>query len=322
MKKQLMVLTGPSAVGKTSLSIKVAERLNGSIISADSMQVYKKMDIGSAKIMTDEMCNIPHYLIDVLEPWEEFHVARFQQMAMEAIQDIYQKNRLPILVGGTGFYIQAILKDVDFSGDSGKSAFRQELEERARAGGSDELYQMLKTEDPVSAENIHPHNVKRVIRALEYYHETKSPISLHNAKEMERESPFCYSYFVLNDRREHLYERINQRVDQMMEKGLLDEVKYLKSLGLTSQMVSMQGLGYKELLSYLDGNISLCDAVESIKRNTRHFAKRQLTWFKREKNVVWIDKSKYDYDEDAILNQILRIWEKRTSNRNGEYHDD
>ncbi len=322
MKKPLMVLTGPTAVGKTSLSIKLAENLDGSVISADSMQVYKQMNIGSAKIMPDEMCGIPHYLVDVLEPWEEFHVARFKQMAMDAIQDIYQQKRLPILVGGTGFYIQAILKDVDFSKDSGKSAFRRELEDMAATGGSDELYQTLKKEDPVSAEKIHPNNVKRVIRALEYYHETGQPISLHNSEEMKKESPFCYTYFVLNDKREHLYGRINHRVDQMMELGLLEEVKGLKSLGLTNQMVSMQGLGYKELLSYLDGNISLDDAVETIKRDTRHFAKRQITWFKREKDVIWIDKSEFDYDEDAILNKILLIWQERTRNRNGEYHDD
>lgn len=311
MKKPLLILTGPTAVGKTRLSIELAKKLQGSIISADSMQVYKYMDIGSAKILPEEMEGIPHYLIDELDPKEEFHVARFQEMAKEAMEEIYKEGRLPILVGGTGFYIQALLRDVDFSSDSGQSPIRRELEEKARSEGPMVLHKMLEDVDPSSAEAIHPNNVKRVIRAIEYYHETGTPISSHNAREMEKKSPYCFSYFVLNDERSRLYERIDQRVDLMMEQGLLDEVRSLKERGCSQQMVSMKGLGYKELLSYLDGDYSLEEAVEIIKRDTRHFAKRQITWFKREKEVIWLNKAEFGYDEDAILEEILSIWKKQ-----------
>lgn len=311
MKKPLLILTGPTAVGKTRLSIELAKKLQGSIISADSMQVYKYMDIGSAKILPEEMERIPHYLIDELDPKEEFHVARFQEMAKEAMEEIYKEGRLPILVGGTGFYIQALLRDVDFSSDSGQSPIRRELEEKARSEGPMVLHKMLEDVDPSSAEAIHPNNVKRVIRAIEYYHETGTPISSHNAREMEKKSPYCFSYFILNDERSRLYERIDQRVDLMMEQGLLDEVRSLKERGCSQQMVSMKGLGYKELLSYLDGDYSLEEAVEIIKRDTRHFAKRQITWFKREKEVIWLNKAEFGYDEDAILEEILSIWKKQ-----------
>lgn len=311
MKKPLLILTGPTAVGKTSLSIELARNLQGSIISADSMQIYKEMDIGSAKIKPEEMGGIPHYLIDVLEPEEEFHVARFQQMAKEAMEEIYREGRLPILVGGTGFYIQALLKDVDFTSDSGESPIRRVLEEKARQEGPLVLHQRLKEVDPASAEAIHAHNVKRVIRALEFYHETGTPISEHNKREMERESPYSFAYFVLNDERSRLYERIDQRVDLMMDQGLLDEVRSLKARGCSRKMVSMQGLGYKELLAYLDGEYTLEEAVEILKRDTRHFAKRQITWFKREKDVIWLNKADFGYDEDLILKEILTIWNNK-----------
>lgn len=300
-------------MGKTGLSIELAKQLNGSIISADSMQVYKYMNIGSAKIRREEMYGIPHYLIDVLEPQEEFHVARFQQMAKDAVKEIYKKGRLPILVGGTGFYIQAFLKDVDFTEDSGQSPLRKELEKKAELEGNYILHQRLKDVDPVSAGGIHPNNVKRVIRALEYYYETGTPISQHNARQMEKESPYRFVYFVLNDERSRLYDRINRRVDQMMEQGLLSEVSRLKEMGCSNQMVSMQGLGYKELLAYLDGVYTLEEAVEIIKRDTRHFAKRQITWFKREKEVIWINKPEFGYDEDRILDAILSIWKEKIS---------
>lgn len=313
MKKPLLILTGPTAVGKTGLSIELAKQLNGSIISADSMQVYKHMDIGSAKIKRKEMHGIPHYLIDVLEPWEEFNVACFQQMAKDAAAEIYREGRLPIMVGGTGFYIQAFLKDVDFSDDSGQSPLRKELEKKAELFDRHILHQKLRDVDPVSAEGIHPNNVKRVIRALEYYYETGTPISQHNARQMERESPYCFAYFVLNDERSCLYARIDRRVDQMMEQGLLSEVRRLKEMGCNNQMISMQGLGYKELLDYLDGAYTLEEAVGIIKRDTRHFAKRQITWFKREKEVVWINKPEFGYDEDKILDAILSIWKEKIS---------
>lgn len=312
MKKPLLILTGPTAVGKTHLSIELAKRLNGSIISADSMQVYRYMDIGSAKIMPEEMEGVRHYLIDVLKPEEEFHVARFQEMAKAALDEIYREGKLPIVVGGTGFYIQALLKDVDFSGDQGASSYRRELEEKARAKGPELLHQMLKEVDPASAEAIHPNNVKRVIRALEYFHETGLKISDHNASQMEKESPYTFAYFVLNDERSRLYQQIEQRVDQMMEQGLLEEVRALQAMGYHRGMVSMQGLGYKELLAYLDSECSLKEAIAVIKRDTRHFAKRQITWFKREKDVIWLNKQEFGYQEDAILEEILNRWAEKT----------
>ena len=311
MKKPLIVLTGPTAAGKTELSIALAKKLNGAIISADSMQVYKYMNIGSAKIRPEEMQGVRHYLVDVLDPREEFHVARFQQMAKEAMEEIYRNGQLPIVVGGTGFYIQALLKEVDFQESSGELPLRKELEETARTEGGAVLYERLKQVDPESARAIHPHNVKRVIRALEYYQETGRPISSHNEEQREKKPPYTYAYFVLNDDRARLYERIDRRVDRMIEQGLVEEVRWLKEHGYDRSLVSMQGLGYKELFPYLDGTCTLEEAVEIIKRDTRHFAKRQLTWFRREPDVIWIDQQEFGYDRDRILNRMLEIWEQR-----------
>ena len=305
MKQPLIVLTGPTAVGKTALSIRLAKAIGGEIISADSMQVYKYMDIGSAKIRPEEMDGVPHYLVDVLEPDEEFHVVRFQQMAKEAMQQIYANGHVPIIVGGTGFYIQALLYDIDFTDNDSDPAYREELEYYAQLHGADALHEKLRAIDPESAQSIHANNVKRVIRAMEYYHLTGEKISVHNAREREKDSPYDYRYFVLNDKREHLYQRIDQRVDQMVQEGLLQEVEQLKARGYHRGMVSMQGLGYKEVLAYLDGEISFEEAVYEIKRDTRHFAKRQITWFKRERDVIWVNKDAYDYDESQILHAIL-----------------
>lgn len=311
MKKPLIVLTGPTAAGKTELSIALAKKLNGAIISADSMQVYKYMNIGSAKIRPEEMQGIRHYLVDVLDPREEFHVARFQQMAKEALEEIYRNGQLPIVVGGTGFYIQALLKDIDFDESSGELPCRKELEETARREGGAVLYERLKQVDPESAEAIHPNNVKRVIRALEFYQETGQPISLHNREQKEKQPPYTYAYFVLNDDRARLYERIDRRVDRMVEQGLVEEVRWLKEHGYDRSLVSMQGLGYKELFPYLDGTCSLEEAVEIIKRDTRHFAKRQITWFKREPDVIWLNQQEFGYDKQKILKRMLELWEER-----------
>lgn len=301
MKQPLIILAGPTAVGKTQASIGLAGAIGGEIISADSMQVYKYMDIGSAKIRPSEMGGIPHYLIDVLEPDEEFHVVRFQKMAKEAMAKIRSNGHIPILVGGTGFYIQALLYDIDFAENDSDPQYRSELEQFAAEHGSKALHDRLREIDPESADEIHANNRKRVIRAIEYYHLTGEQISVHNKREKAKESPYEFRYFVLNDDRRRLYERIDRRVDQMMENGLTDEVKELKRRGYTREMVSMQGLGYKELLAYLEGEMSLEEAVYTIKRDTRHFAKRQITWFKRERDVIWIDKQQYHYDESAIL---------------------
>ena len=312
MKQPLIILTGPTAVGKTKASIGLAKALNGEIISADSMQVYKYMDIGSAKIRPEEMQGIRHYLIDELEPDEEFHVVKFQQMAKEAMEAIYAKGKIPIVVGGTGFYIQALLYDIDFTESNEDNSYRQELEQLADEQGAEFLHEMLRKVDPLSADTIHANNVKRVIRALEFYHQTGEKISEHNEQERAKESPYNFCYFVLNDDREKLYERINLRIDQMLEEGLVDEVKALKDKGYTRDMVSMQGLGYKEILDYLNNECTLEEAIYILKRDTRHFAKRQLTWFRRERDVVWIDKPSYDYDEDKILKAMLNSIRERT----------
>lgn len=311
MKKPLIILTGPTAVGKTRLSIALAKKVNGEIISADSMQVYRHMDIGSAKIRTEEMEGVPHHLIDVLDPEEAFHVVKFQEMAKAAMEEIYSRGRIPILVGGTGFYIQAIVRDIDFTENESDPAYREDLERMAEEKGALFLHEQLRRVDPEAAGEIHAHNKKRVIRALEFYHLTGEKISEHNRREREKKSPYCFAYFVLNDDRKELYERIDARVDKMMEEGLLDEVKALKDRGCTRDMVSMQGLGYKELLDYLDGRCSLEEAVYTLKRDTRHFAKRQITWFKREADVIWLERGVFGGDERAILEQMIKIWKEK-----------
>lgn len=304
-KKPLIVLTGPTAVGKTALSINLAKAVGGEIISADSMQVYKHMDIGSAKIMPEEMDGVPHHLVDILEPDEEFHIARFQQLAKEAMEGIYQRGNVPILVGGTGFYIQSITKDVDFTETDTDTAYRSEMESFAKEHGAEALHDRLREVDPDAAAEIHANNVKRVIRALEFYHQTGTMISKHNQEQKEKECPYDLRYFVLNDIRSRLYERIELRIDQMVKHGLIEEVQKLKDMGYTRNMVSMQGLGYKEILAYLDGDYALDEAIYVLKRDTRHFAKRQITWFKREKDVIWVNKNEFDYDEKKILEYML-----------------
>ena len=311
MKKPLIVLTGPTAVGKTRLSISLAKAVNGEIISADSMQVYKYMDIGSAKIMPSEMQGVPHYLVDVLLPKEEFHIVRFQQMAKEAMEQIYAKGKIPILVGGTGFYIQAVTRDIDFTEAQQEDGYRKELEKLALEKGNEYLHEMLKEVDPVSAGEIHANNVKRMIRALEFYHQNKTPISSHNQEQKERSTPYNLAYFVLNAPRDLLYDRIDRRVDEMVQNGLIEEVQKLKDMGCHRGMVSMQGLGYKEILAYLDGEYPLEEAVRVLKRDTRHFAKRQLTWFRREPEVTWVNKEEFNYDDDRILKYMLDICQER-----------
>lgn len=280
--KNLIILTGPTAVGKTAASIGLAKAVGGEIISADSMQVYKHMDIGTAKITPEEMDGVNHYLIDELEPDEEFNIVKFQQRAKQAIDEITERGHIPVIAGGTGFYIQSVVYDVNFEEDSKKGAeedvsYRSWLQAMAEEGRIAELHSMLAAVDGASADNIHPNNVKRVIRALEYFHNTGEPISKHNEEQRGNKSPYNFVYFVLNDEREILYERINRRVDRMIENGLVDEVRNLRNMGYDKSFVSMQGIGYKEILNYLDGRITLDEAVYIIKRDTRHFAKRQIT---------------------------------------------
>lgn len=305
-KKKLVILTGPTAVGKTKLSIELAKKIGGEIISADSMQVYKHMDIGSAKIKPSEMEGVAHFLIDELEPCEEFNVCIFQKKAKAYMKEIYERGHIPILVGGTGFYIQAVLYDIDFSKEEDNSSIRQELETLAKERGAKFLHEELEKIDGASASAIHENNVKRVIRALEYYKLTGQKISEHNEMQHAKKSPYDFSYFVLNDDRKLLYERIETRIDEMLAEGLVEEVKQLYSLGYDRKYVSMQGLGYKEILSFLEGEITLEEAIYILKRDTRHFAKRQITWFKREKDVIWVNKPDFFYDNTKILEYMYR----------------
>ncbi|MDE6055526.1 MAG: tRNA (adenosine(37)-N6)-dimethylallyltransferase MiaA, partial [Lachnospiraceae bacterium] len=302
MNNPLIILTGPTAAGKTKLSIELAKTINGEIISADSMQVYKHMNIGSAKIRPEEMQGVKHYLVDILEPTEDFNIVLFQKYAKQAITEIYEKGKVPIIVGGTGFYIQSVLYDIDFQEGDEDTSLRTELEQLARDKGVEYLHNMLKACDPKAAQEIHANNVKRVIRAIEFYRQTGSKISEHNETEREKKSAYDSCYFVLTDKRERLYEKIDQRVDRMMEAGLVNEVKQLMNMGCKRDSTAMQGLGYKEIISYLVGEITLEEAVYIIKRDTRHFAKRQLTWFRRERNVIWINKDKFAYDDEKMLN--------------------
>lgn len=311
MKQPLIILTGPTASGKTSLSVSLAKKIGGEIISADSMQVYRYMDVGSAKVTKEEMEGVPHHLIDVLDPKEPFDVVRFQTMAKEALKRIRDNGHIPIVAGGTGFYIQALLNDIDFTENDSDTEYRSMLEALSREKGAEYLHEMLRQNDPESAEAIHANNTKRVIRALEFYKKTGKKISAHNEEERNRQSPYNFAYYVLTMERARLYERIDRRVDMMMENGLLGEVMQLKELGCSREMVSMQGLGYKEILDYLNGEISLEEAVYIIKRDTRHFAKRQLTWFKREREVEWIDQEKFSFDKEKILQWMMEDLKSR-----------
>ncbi len=311
VKKPLIVLTGPTAVGKTKLSIALAKAVDGEIISADSMQVYRRMDIGSAKIRPDEMQGVPHHLLDILDPEEDFHVVIFQKMAKAAMEAIWERGHIPILTGGTGFYIQALLYDIDFTENEENTGLRAKLEAEAAKEGPEAFHARLAAVDPKAAEEIHANNVKRVIRALEYYELTGERISEHNEEQRKKESPYNFAYFVLNDDRDKLYARIDERVDEMIKNGLVEEVEGLKNEGCKRGMVSMQGLGYKEILDYLDGETSLDEAIRILKRDTRHFAKRQLTWFKRERDVIRIEKPEYEYDDEKILAFMLKILKEK-----------
>lgn len=298
----MIILTGPTAVGKTELSIRLAKEIGGEIISADSMQVYRGMDIGTAKITKEEMQGVRHHLIDCLNPDEEFNVAVFQEMAKEAALDIIGRGMVPILTGGTAFYIQALLYGIDFNEEEHDDSYRSAMYEIGiDEEGKKKLHAMLYEVDAEYADTVHYNNMKRVVRALEYHHFTGRKFSEYNEQQRLKEAEYDFCYFVLNDERAHLYERINKRVDIMMENGLLEEVKALKAKGYSDDLVSMQGVGYKEIILYLNGAISLEESVELIKKNTRHFAKRQLTWFRKEDDVIWVDKQGFDYEDEKIL---------------------
>lgn len=311
MKKPLIILTGPTAVGKTDLSIKLAKAVNAEIISADSMQVYKYMDIGTAKITEEEKQSIPHYMIDEIEPDEEFNVFIFKNKVEQYIEDIYKRGHIPMIVGGTGFYIQSIYKDIEFTETDTDHIYRDKLLELAKEKGNAYVHDMLRKIDPVSADNIHMNNVKRVVRALEYYEQTHMLMSEHNEEQTKKESPYNYVYFVLNDDREVLYDRINKRIDIMLENGLIHEVESLLKKGYNENLVSMQGLGYKELVPYIKGECTLEEATYILKRDTRHFAKRQLTWFRREGDVTMLNINEYNGNRDLVFEKMLEILKER-----------
>ena len=311
-KQKLIILTGPTAVGKTDLSIRLAKEINGEIISADSMQVYKGMDIGTAKITTEEMQGVRHHLLDCFDPDEEFNVAVFQRMAKEAASDICSRGGIPILTGGTAFYIQALLYGIDFNEEDHDDSYRNSLYEIGESEeGKKKLHSILSECDPEYAISVHYNNMKRVVRALEYYHFTGRKFSEYNDEQRQREAEYDFCYFVLNDERAHLYERINKRVDIMIKNGLLNEVSALMEKGYSPDLISMQGVGYKEIISYLDGRISLEESIELIKKNTRHFAKRQLTWFRKEEDVIWIYKPDFLYDDTKILEYMKGCMHER-----------
>lgn len=303
-KPPLIIIAGPTAIGKTDISLELAKVIHGEIISADSMQVYKGMDVGTAKIEKTQMQNIKHHLIDVLSPTDDFNVVLFQKLAKEAIDECMKSGHLPIIVGGTGFYIQSILYDIDFSESCEMPEYREELSKLASENGAYYVHEMLKDIDPESYTSIKANDLKRTIRALEYYKQTGLKISDHNEEQKKRKPAYNCAYFVINDDREKIYARIDERVDIMLDSGLVEEVRGLKKLGLTDQNVSMRGLGYKEIYSYLDGEISLDEAVRIIKRDTRHFAKRQITWFKREEEVIYIQKNENKVMLDNMINVL------------------
>ncbi len=299
-KKPLVVIAGPTACGKTAVSVKLAKMIGGEIISADSMQVYKYMDIGTAKIKPEEMDGIKHYLVDELYPDEEYSVAVFKNKAKQYIEEIYTKGKIPVLVGGTGFYINALVYDNDFSEECSDDTLRFKLQQYLETEGKEALYERLKEVDPQACNSIHINNTKRVIRAIEYFELTGEPISEHNRKEKQKKPYYDVDFFVLNMDRGCLYNRIDCRIDEMLREGLLDEVKGLYEK-YDRNLVSMQGLGYKEIIAYLAGECSLEEAVNILKRDTRHFAKRQLTWFKHQVSGIWVDMDSFKSSEDAAL---------------------
>ncbi|MFO7153400.1 MAG: tRNA (adenosine(37)-N6)-dimethylallyltransferase MiaA [Caldicoprobacter oshimai] len=313
-KKPLVVIVGPTAVGKTRLSIELAKALNGEIVSADSMQIYRYMDIGTAKPTAEERQGIPHHMMDIIDPGQEFSVAEYQRLATQAIDDIHSRNKLPIVVGGTGLYIKSLLYPMNFTDASYDQEFRKELQRQAETMGKEYLHKKLQAVDPKTAARLHPNDVRRVIRALEVYHLTGKPMSEYNQELEKMDYKYNVAMIGLTMDRAKLYERINQRVDEMIEKGLLDEVKQLLDRGYTRDMISMQGLGYKELIDYLQGRVSLEEAIYILKRETRRYAKRQLTWFRAQKDIAWVDVDQFESHEALAEWCLAYIKEKLNIN--------
>ena len=287
-KIPLIVVAGPTASGKTSLAIDIAKTLDGEIVCADSMQIYKYMDIGTAKATRDEQAQCPHHLMDIVEPDCEFSVADYTELAHKTISDIISRGKTPIMCGGTGLYIDSVVNDVEFGEFENDYTLRRELEELAKKEGSQRLIDMLSEFDPLSAKKLHPNNLKRIIRAIEFYKVSGIPISEHQHMTKLKESRYNAVEFIIDRERCELYDRINRRVDIMMDEGLTDEVKMLMGRGYSPKLNSMQGIGYKELIAYFNGKSTLDEAVDAIKQNSRRYAKRQLTWFRRNENIHWL----------------------------------
>lgn len=305
-KIPLIVVAGPTASGKTALAVEIAERINGEVISADSVQIYKYLDIGSAKPTREEKRGIPHYMIDCVDPSDDFSVADYTRAAHGYAGDIYSRGKIPVLAGGTGLYISSVVNDVDFGEEQTDGALREELWKIARERGTEYMHNMLREVDEEAASNIHPNNVVRVVRAVEFYKKTGVPISVHQAKTREKESRYLPCMLAIEHNRDMLYDRINRRVDIMLENGLLDEVRSLTERGYRKTLNSMKGIGYKEVMDYLRGFMTYAELTEAVKRESRRYAKRQLTWFKKDKRIIWINYSdKLVEDAMAIVTEFL-----------------
>lgn len=298
--KKLVIIAGPTAVGKSECAVELSKQINGEVISADSMQVYRSMDVGTAKITEEEMHGIRHYGIDILDPDENYDVTEFVSMAHQAMDEIYSRNKIPVLCGGTGFYIQALAYDIDFGEEQVDLDYRSKLQDFADRNGQEALHEKLCEVDPESALAIPAGNVKRVIRALEYYKNHGTKISAHNKIERQRKSPYELYFFVLTDERVRLYQRIDKRVDRMMADGFLDEAGKIYHMIGDKDCTAAKAIGYRELFSFFKGECSLEEAVEKIKQDTRHFAKRQLTWFRRYPEVIWVDRQLYNTTEQIV----------------------
>lgn len=311
MKENLFILTGPTAIGKTNVSIELAKALNGEIISADSMQIYKHMDIGTAKIKKEEMQEIPHYLVDIIDPDEDFTVANYKENAQKFISEINSKEKLPIVVGGTGLYINSLIYDLNFTKVPSDPKLREKLEKIGEEYGNDFLHNKLKQIDEESSIKINKNDRKRIIRAIEIYKITGKPRSLHNNNFRKPNNEYNFTMIGLNMDRKDLYDRINARVDSMIDNGLLDEVKSLLDMGYNKDLISMQAIGYKELIMYLEGKISLEESIEVIKKASRHYAKRQLTWFRRNEFINWINIDAFP-DKSSLIEYIICNFKNKT----------
>ncbi|QHI73731.1 tRNA (adenosine(37)-N6)-dimethylallyltransferase MiaA [Aminipila terrae] len=310
MNREIIIVAGPTAVGKTKYAIEIAKNFNGEIVSSDSMQLYKFMDIGSAKPTQEEQNQVKHYLVDEIDPREPFSVAEYQKRARDAIEQIFSKGKTPVISGGTGLYVNSLIYEMDFSAPPVGNEYRKKLENLAAKHGNEYVHQLLSKQDSEAAARIHPNNLKKVIRALEVAENSEQGIQPFE-KSFVKTSDYAYKLIGLSRNREELYERINLRVDMLLDMGLVDEIKGLLDMGLTSDSISMKGIGYKEIIGYLNGEYDLEHAVYLVKRNTRHYAKRQITWFKRYDDIKWFNISEYNSDDEAVKEIITWLRENR-----------